>query len=341
MSSCVETIVRRARAVARRPLVRGERSSRRRQDLNLALFDPSAPLPPDAKRVLRNDNPALRELEARYAICDRSVRSASRWSADAVEGFLDLRYFRGETLITWHYREEPRITQLKYYILLKYVESRDALGLLGRLEEDGTFGCWTFSFSGLPRVSRDLLDSVNEISYLERQLELGARERFSVLDIGAGYGRLAHRMSAAYQQLSDYCCVDAVAKSSFLCDYYLRFRGVTPPARVVPLDRVDADLEPGGFDLAVNVHSFSECPLAAIEWWVDQLRRLRVPRLLVVPNDGDRLLSLELGGARHDFRQTLAAAGYRLIHREHVLEDPAVRELLDLRDQFHLFALQE
>ena len=53
-----------------------------------------------------------------------------------------------------------------------------------------------------------------------------------MLDIGAGYGRLAHRMSAAFPQLEDYCCVDAVPESTFLSEYYLRHRGCTPPARV-------------------------------------------------------------------------------------------------------------
>lgn len=302
-------------------------------------YDASTPLPPGAEEELSDDNPRLRELRETYAGLDRPAVKDSRWQRESIEAFLNLRYFRGETLITWHYRELPRITRLKYFVLMRYVADRDELGLLNRLTEDGAFGCWTYSYPGHPRVSRDLLESVNEISFLERQLSLSKLDRFSVLDIGAGYGRLAHRMAAAYPNLAEYCCLDAIPESTFLCEYYLRFRDCAPPARVVSLDAVDS-LTAGEFDLAVNIHSFSECTLAAIEWWVERLRALRVPRLLVVPNEPTDLLSLEPDGARLDFAPVLERAGYRVTHVEPVVEDPAVRELVPLPDHFHLFSLE-
>jgi SAM-dependent methyltransferase len=301
-------------------------------------FDASVPLPSGAEAELSEANPRLRELRASYAELDLPAVKGSRWQRESIDAFLNLRYFRGETLITWHYRELPRITRLKYFVLMRYVAGRDELGLLERLDEDGAFGCWTYSYPGYGRFSRDLLESVNELSFLERRLRLSDRERFSVLDVGAGYGRLAHRMAAAYPNLDEYCCLDAIPESTFLCEYYLGFRGCAPPARVVSLDAVDS-LQPAEFDLAVNVHSFSECTLAAIEWWVDRLRALRVPRLLVVPNEPTDLLSLEPDGTRLDFAPVLERAGYRLVHREPVVEDPAVRELVPLADHFHLFAL--
>ena len=91
---------------------------------------------------------------------------------------------------------------------------------MDRLTEDGAFGCWTFQYPGHPRYSRDLLESVNEIVFLDRTLALSERDRFSVLDIGAGYGRLSHRMSAAYSNLDDYCCVDAIPESRRGCDQH-------------------------------------------------------------------------------------------------------------------------
>jgi putative sugar O-methyltransferase len=305
-----------------------------------SLYDDSVPLPAGAEERLRPDHPRLAELRAAYDAVDLPVRVPSRWSAERVEGFLDLRWFRGETLITWHYRELPRISRLKYYVMLRYVAERDQTGLLGRLSEDGAFGCWTFEYPGHDRVSRDLLESVNELEFLERELGLSARERFSVLDIGAGYGRLAHRMAEAHPNLGDYCCVDAIAESTFLSEYYLEFRGVAPPARVVPLHEIEARLEPGSFDLAVNIHSFSECTLQAIEWWVDLLARLRVPELVIVPNEPTELLSFEPDGSRLDFAAALAAAGYELTTREPVYADPAVRDLVALGDHFHRFTLR-
>jgi SAM-dependent methyltransferase len=264
--------------------------------------------------------------------------AASRWSEDAVRTFLDLHHFRGETLITWHYRELPRITALKFFVFASYIRERDAGGLLDRVTEDGAFGCWTFSYPGHGAYSRDLLESVNELAFLDSRLGVSARPGLRVLDIGAGYGRLAHRFASAFPDAGDYCCVDAIPESTFLSEYYLRFREVAPPARVVALDRIDEELAPGDFDLAVNVHAFSECPYDAIAWWVEQLARLKVPRLLVVPNEPTELLSLEADGTRRDFAPLLAGAGYELEHREPVIADPAVRELLRLDDHFHLFA---
>lgn len=303
-----------------------------------SLYDDRVPLPPGAAQELREDHPRLRELRAAYARVGVPADRPSRWGRDAVEGFLDLRWFRGETLFTWHYRELPRITALKYFVWARYVQERDERGLLDVLDEDGAFGCWTFSYPGYGRFSRDLLESATELSFLERELGLSGLERFSVLDVGAGYGRLAHRMTAAYAGLEDYCCVDAVPEATFLSEYYLRYRGAVPAARVVRLDALDTELRPGSFDVAVNVHSFSECTHAAIAWWIALLARLRVPRLLVVPNEPTELLSLEPDGSRRDFRPLLEAAGYRLARREPVVDDPAVRELVRLPDHFHLFA---
>ena len=302
-------------------------------------FDASVPLPASAAE-LTSDNPRLRELRERYAALQLPPLKASRWNADAVDGFLDHRYFRGDSLITWHYRELQRATALKYFIYAGYVRERDQLNLLDRLTEDGAFGCWTFDYPRHPRYSRDLIESVNEILFLERELALAARPRFRVLDIGAGYGRLAHRMAAAYDNLADYCCVDAIPDSTFLCEYYLGHRGCSPPTRAVALDRLDAELTPGAFDLAVNIHSFPECTEDAVRWWIELIARLRIPHLLIVPNEPGQLLTLEADGSRRDFRPLLERAGYRSARVEPVVTDPAVSQLLRVRDEFHLFALQ-
>jgi hypothetical protein len=302
------------------------------------IYDDTVPLPPQAEGELLSSNPELVELREAYAALDLPVLARSRWHNEAVGSFLDLRWFRGETLFMWHYREPPRITQLKYFMFARYVAERDTLGLLERLEEDGAFGCWSYSYIGLGRVSRDLLQSINEILFLERRLQIAQRTPLRVLDIGAGYGRLAHRMAAALPNLVDYCCTDVVPEATFLSSWYLHYRGCVPPARVVRLDRIHAELG-AGFELAVNIHSFSECPLAAVRWWIDLAAGLRIPHLLIVPNEPTELLSTEADGSRLDFAPVLADAGYRLERREPVIDDPAVRQLLPLHDHFHLFAL--
>jgi SAM-dependent methyltransferase len=259
------------------------------------------------------------------------------WNDDLLDAQLDLRYFRGETPYVWHYREWPRAMVLKYFVFLQYVRARDTHDLLERLDEDGAFGCWTFDYPGHRPVSRDLLDSVNELSFLDRHLGILDRPGLRVLDIGAGYGRTAHRLTQAAADVADYCCVDAVPESTFISEYYLRYRGCVPPARVVPLHELDGALQTGEFDLALNIHSFSECTYDAIAWWVRHLERLDVPNLLIVPNDRDELLAFEPDGSRRDFRPLLDAAGYELAVSEPVIDDPAVRDLVQVHDSFMLF----
>jgi hypothetical protein len=158
-----------------------------------------------------------------------------------------------------------------------------------------------------------------------------------MLDIGAGYGRLAHRMATLHPSLADYCCVDAVPESTFLSEYYLGFRGATPPTRVVGLHEVQSLLQPGSFDLAVNIHSFSECTLAAIEWWLGQVARLEIPHLFVIPNEFEGIISREVGGGYHDALPAFEAAGYKPATVERVIADPAIRELTRINDNFYLF----
>ncbi len=301
------------------------------------LYDDSVPLPPRAETELVADNPRLLELRGAYESLELPVLASSRWHKRAVDSFLDLRWFRGESMFVWHYRELPRISQLKYYVFARYVRDRDELKLLDLLEEDGAFGCWTFSYPGWGRVSRDLLQSVNEISFLERELHLSRHDRLRVLDIGAGYGRLGHRMALGLPNLTDYCCLDTIAEATFLSEWYLRYRDCVPPCRVARLDRLDTEIRGSQFDLAINIHSFSECPLQAVKWWISLLSELKVARLLIVPNDPSELLSTEEDGGRQDFSDVLAAAGYELVTSEPVICDAAIRELIPLQDRFYLF----
>jgi len=303
------------------------------------LYDDTVPLPTQAKVELTAQNARLVELREAYAKLDLPVVHPSRWHRPAVDNFLDLRWFRGETLFVWHYRELlPRVDELKYFVYARAVRDSDTLGLFERLEEDGAFGCFAYSYPGWGRVSRDLLQSIAEISFLERELALSDYQALRVLDIGAGYGRLAHRMTSALPNVKDYCCVDVVPEATFLSEWYLGYRQCLPPARVVRLDHLEEELQPGGFDLAVNMHSFSECPLAAIQWWVDRLSRLDVPHLLLIPNEPETLLSTETDGSRRDFAPIFASAGYELRCREPLISEPASRELIPLRDAFYLFA---
>ncbi len=301
-------------------------------------YDPAVALPPGASEWLRPDHPRLQELRRRYEQLSAPAAAPGQWSREFLRGNLDLRYFRGDNAYVWQYRAAGSDVELRYYLALQYLRSQPLAGLLDRLGEDGLFGAWTFDFSGQPVVSRDLLDSVNELSFLDRQLGLFERKGLRVLDIGAGYGRLAHRMTQALPGIARYVCVDGVPESTFLCDYYLKFRGCGDKALSLPLDEVEQGLAPDSFDLALNIHSFSECTLAAVQWWLAQLSRLRVLYLMIVPNNGERLLSTEADGSQLDFRAAVEDAGYRLRLCEPKYLDPTVQQFAQKHpDYYFLF----
>jgi hypothetical protein len=168
-----------------------------------------------------------------------------------------------------------------------------------------------------------------------------SRNDFTVVDIGAGYGRLAHRMVECVPGLKRYLCVDAIPESTFLSDIYLRYRKVDHKAVVLPLDEVAERLPQERPDLAVNIHSFSEMPIAAIDAWIGLLARSGVPALLIVPNEGDQLLSLEDDVVRLDFSPVLRKHGYVLEAREPTVGDPDVRELVGVGDWFLFYRLAD
>jgi hypothetical protein len=286
-----------------------------------------------AWKYLRVDNPRLAELRERYFT--HPAASHSQWNERDLLNELDLQAFRRDNFYVWQTRGAKPET---YLITAYHVRDRDALGLFGLLAEDGLFGAVTVPFEDGYLVSRDLLDSVNELNAMARWLGFGLGSAVSVLDIGAGYGRLAHRMVTALPHAT-IVSIDAVPVSTFLCEFYLDFRGIGQRARVVTLDEADEQLAGQEFDFATNIHSFSECPVSSIEWWLACLDRVRVKSLLIVPNEGEHLLSKEASGERIDFLPLLERHGWRQVRCEPVYSsDVARRFALFPGSVFHFFA---
>lgn len=292
-------------------------------------------LPPGAQTHLRQDNPVLADLEAAYDALDIPAAAHTQWRPSFLRKNLSLAWFRGDNAYVWQFRQLGSATRMRMYLAMLDILQRDDLDLAQRLEEDGLFGAWTFEFADRPAVSRDLLDSINEINYLDDQMGLTSIDGLRVLDIGAGYGRLAHRMSTALPNLAAYDCIDGVATSTFLCDYYTRFRHTPDSVRVVRLD--EHEKLGDRYDVAVNIHSFSECSLEAIRWWLDRIAERDIPWLLIVPNTPDELRSTELDGSMLPFRQDVLDRGYELVDSRPIHQSDELRELIDLHDRFYLF----
>jgi putative sugar O-methyltransferase len=168
--------------------------------------------------------------------------------------------------------------------------------MLEALEEDGAFGAETWMMGGR-MVSRDLLDSVAELGWLWEQLGYPQR----ILDIGAGYGRIAHRLTMLDAEPFVFC-TDPIDISRDVCERYLSHRAVTRAMVVKPRDLGQLP----GIDLAINVHSWPECTLAEVNGWMSYLERTRVPSLYVVPHGADWAC---IGGSILD---AAMAHGYRL-----------------------------
>lgn len=300
-------------------------------------YDPLHAPAATERAQLSATNPRLRELEATYAADESPMGARGLWTQSAVADDVRLEFFRGDNLYLWQYTRSPTVNRYRTFIYGRYVESIDRRGLLQQLDEDGAFGCFTFDYVGLPVLSRDLLDSVAELSFLDQHVGLFDRPGLRVLDIGAGYGRLAHRMLAAAPAVEHYWCVDAVPRSTFLCEFYLRYRGLSERSTVLELPQLARGVRPDRVDLALNVHSFSEMPRRAVEAWVRWLAELEVATLVIVPNERTQLLSREPDGTRQDCSDVLQRHGYRREVVQPTITDPAVRELLDVNDHFLLY----
>jgi hypothetical protein len=300
-------------------------------------------LPQGAEDYLRVDNPRLAELRSRYRGLNCPAACHSLWT-DTHTSLIDLRYFRGDNSFVCQYQDQN--AEVNYFLTASYLKSIDTLNLFGCLQEDGLFGAYTFEFDDNLLLSRDLLDSVSEITFLEENMRISRIQNLKVLDIGAGYGRFAHRLIESLPVAEKVICTDAVAESTFLSEYYLRFRGLAEKAKVVPLDEIEKVLDQKEIHLAVNIHSFSESTLASVCWWLDLLSKHRVQYLFVVPNadehGGTRLLSREPAGIeRQDFMPAILSRGYRLAKKRAKYSAPGVQKCGVSPTDYFLFEFRE
>lgn len=276
-------------------------------------------VPDGAAEYLRYDNPRLVELLDRYSRFDPQVTAPAVWTEGTLNSD-ELLHFRGDNAFVWQLRG-LNFNELTYAMSYYALKTGPASDLLAAFSEDGLFGAHCFKIDGRI-VTRDLLDSVREVDFIRTHVGLQGR---TILDIGAGYGRLAHRLSEAEPSLTVYA-TDAFAPSTFVAEYYLGFRGARQ-ARALPLDEAEGLLRDKKVDLATNVHSFSECTPEAVAWWARRLAEAEVPRLMIIPNGEyfDLSQPCRYNGGK-DMEATLGACGYTPVVRELRYADPAVQK---------------
>jgi hypothetical protein len=293
-------------------------------------------IPQDAINYLQPNNHRLKELQDRYADFNHEITTPLIWKDGHVRSE-DILYFRGDNAYLWQLRDKNN-NIMSYALTAYYVKSIDKLGLMDVLEEDEFFGNFTFNIDN-KLISRDLLDSINQIYFLEKHLNISRSNDLNILDIGAGYGRLAHRMVNALPNIQNYLCTDAVAVSTFISEYYLRFRNLRDRVKVIPLDEIEDTLRNRVIDIAVNIHSFSECRVSAIEWWLSLLTKYGIKYLMIIPNalwSGGKLM-LTCDGK--DFMPILERSGYNLIAKEPKYGDDIVQQYAISPTYYYLYKL--
>jgi putative sugar O-methyltransferase len=267
-------------------------------------------LPEGACEYLRKDNPRIQELQRRYE--NHPASNHSLWSPHYLANELRLDEFRADNV---YVHQGRAASDASYRLTAHYAQSVDKLGLLNTLGDDDLFGNHLVSFNGDLLVGRDLLDAVLEINFLNDNLGLAALDGSVILDIGAGYGRLAHRLVQALPKLETVLCTDAIPESTFLSEFYVKFRGCQSKVRVIPLDDIETTLENQPVNLAINIHSFGECTLSSIKWWLDLVSANRIKYLFIVPN-GEALRSWEPDDTGIDYLPSLLDRGYKMVIKQ-------------------------
>jgi len=302
--------------IVRKSILYGWQTGETGNDQNLYLPEGSA-------KYLTIDNPRLLELRQSYSLFQSKASVPIVWTDEYVQSY-DLQSFRGDNCYVWQ-TKDPNCDAVNYCLTAYYVKAIDTLGLLQKNKEDGLFGVHTYIVDS-QIISRDLLDSIIELSFLEKHLQLSSMPEFKILDIGAGYGRLAYRAVSSFPNLTTYVCTDAVPESTFLSEYHVKFRCIEDKVSVIPLDSITEYLQGKEIDLAVNIHSFSECSLEAIDWWLALLSANAVKYFFIIPNAADHggeKLALNDGS---DFSVLLEKYGYKLHCKAPKYADPLVQK---------------
>lgn len=273
----------------------------------LGKFKPGASTEGDldasTRAYLTQENPRLLDLRRRYQAASRPEHSC--WAS--WETKVNLLRFRGED--DYVSQAYLRRTQERYEFSTAYVEATDTHGRLRSFTEDNRFGVKLWPVLEGVNVSRDLLDSIIELGFLEESLGFRTDQAVRALDIGAGYGRFAHRFTQGFPNGRIHC-TDAIATSSFVCEFYTKYRGCDR-ATAVPFDELGS-LKAGQFDWAQNIHSWSECTVGWVRFWLDRLVDLNVPYLFIVPHFAG-FTTRENDGSVGDYGPELERHGYKLL----------------------------
>ena len=254
----------------------------------------------------------LRAFESEYSFVRDELSLWRDWVQRS-----DVIGFRGEFCVSQAGSHDPsnfgptRLLQA-YTVAYEYALSHDRLAALSKFSDDGAYGGLRFEVNG-QIVSSDTIDSCLQLNFIARHCGFTPADELMMVDIGAGWGRLVSRFLELFPRSFAYA-LDAVPFSSFCAHRYLKHRGHSDRARVGSRAKLEG-VQPGTLDIAVNIHSWSEAPLASIEEWLSRLDALRVPFLFFVPH-GVPAYTTEQSGPPKLIVPTILAHGWQTVAEE-------------------------
>jgi SAM-dependent methyltransferase len=282
------------------------------------------------------DNPRLQYLRESYQAYTCEARFHTLWTDAYIRKEISLLDFRQESGFLWQYRDAntPAAYLATYYCLRA---SNDA-DILAACVEDKAFNPFAIEVAD-EVITRDRLDSVSELSFIRRMLNLRAGSRVNVLDIGSGYGRFAWRLIQCFTEAT-VVCADAIPESTFLCEFYLNYRNAGMRAKVCALPELSATLRGANIDIAVAINSLTECSAVANMWWIDQIRTSNIRYILVVPHssfDGGR--EIYSTGRDRSITTLLEERGYKLRVKEAKYNTEPLQRYGISPTYYHFFSL--
>ena len=226
-----------------------------------------------------NLNKALNELREKYSQYYKENNfniSPTTWNTES--SYIKSSFncdFRGENAYVWQERLGDR--EKKYQEYYNKIKQIDDEKFLDRTFEDGSYGCITYKIDSI-LISRDLLDSVFEIIFLKKCFS--NLKDFSFLEIGGGYGRLCKRFLDCFPD-SKYFITDAIPESTHFSKIYLGKKSDS----VIELTDLNERLKNVKINMAINIHSFPECNIMDVEWWIKFIHLKEIKYIFYVPNN--------------------------------------------------------
>ena len=135
-------------------------------------------LPKNAFEYLKRSNPRLKELKQDYLNFTQKRQEKDLW----LDGYVKdehLLYFRGDNPYVWQKRGLD-LNIMAYAITYFWIKNDDKNNFLNNCIEDNSFGVQAFNFDG-NIISRDLLDSINEIKFLTKYVFLKENKKIIIL----------------------------------------------------------------------------------------------------------------------------------------------------------------